>query len=154
MKEREGKNSPFFFKKNKKKNSTQLTFQAPLPGYASVCEAEGGFRAINGFPEDGGPEGAGQGLPPVRPNCSLGDNLAGLHAAFGTVMALRARDADPLRRGQVVDVALTESVFNMLESVVPEWADAGVRLVCLKCFFLSLFVFFFSKEKKNSLFLF
>ena len=71
----------------------------------------------------------------MRPNCSLGDNLAGLHAAFGTVMALRARDADPLRRGQVVDVALTESVFNMLESVVPEWADAGVRLVCLKCFF-------------------
>lgn len=57
----------------------------------------------------------------------MGDNLAGLHAAFGTVMALRARDADPLRRGQVVDVALTESVFNMLEAIVPEFADAGIE---------------------------
>lgn len=100
--------------------------QAPLPGYASVCEAEGGFRAINGFPGGEGQEGAG--LPPVRPNCSLGDNLAGLHAAFGTVLALRARDVDPLRRGQVVDVALTESVFNMLEAIIPESADAGVRV--------------------------
>jgi len=58
---------------------------------------------------------------------SLGDNLAGLHAAFGAVLALRARDADPLRRGQVVDVALTESVFNMLEAMIPESADAGVK---------------------------
>ena len=62
----------------------------------------------------------------MRPNCSLGDNLAGLHAAFGTILALRARDVDPLGRGQVVDVALTESVFNMLESMIPESADAGV----------------------------
>ena len=85
---------------------------------------EGGFRAINGFPAG---KGEGKNLPPVRPNVSLGDNLAGLHAAFGTVMALRARDADPLRRGQVVDVALTESVFNMLEAIVPELADAGVE---------------------------
>ena len=103
-------------------------FQAPLPGYASVCEAEGGFRAINGFPPNAGEPGArGPPLPPVRPNCSLGDNLAGLHAAFGTLLALRARDADPLGRGQVVDVALTESVFNMLEAVIPESADAGVE---------------------------
>ena len=116
------KNSPFFLPK---KTFFRLP-QAPLPGYASVCEAEGGFRAINGFPGGEGQEGAG--LPPVRPNCSLGDNLAGLHAAFGTVLALRARDADPLRRGQVVDVALTESVFNMLEAIIPESADAGVSV--------------------------
>lgn len=100
--------------------------QAPLPGYASVCEAESGFRAINGFPP---PENknATDALPPVRPNISLGDNLAGFHAAFGALLALRARDADPLRRGQVVDVALTESVFNMLEACIPESADAGVE---------------------------
>ncbi|MCH7666846.1 MAG: CoA transferase, partial [Acidobacteria bacterium] len=55
---------------------------ASLPGYASVCEGLGGFRHVNGFP----------GQPPVRPNLSLGDSLAGLHAAFGIVMALYHRD--------------------------------------------------------------
>ncbi|GAW00700.1 l-carnitine dehydratase bile acid-inducible protein f [Lentinula edodes] len=61
---------------------------APRPGYASVCEAESGFRYINGFPDvqTGGLSG-----PPVRPNISLGDSVAGLHAAFGTVLALLAR---------------------------------------------------------------
>jgi crotonobetainyl-CoA:carnitine CoA-transferase CaiB-like acyl-CoA transferase len=54
-------------------------------GYASVCEAESGFRFINGFanPSTGMLEG-----PPVRPNISLGDSVAGLHAAFGTVCRL------------------------------------------------------------------
>jgi crotonobetainyl-CoA:carnitine CoA-transferase CaiB-like acyl-CoA transferase len=55
---------------------------APRPGYASVCEAESGFRYINGFPD---PEIGGLAGPPVRPNISLGDSVAGLHAAFGTV---------------------------------------------------------------------
>jgi len=57
---------------------------ASRPGYASVCEAESGFRYINGFldPETGGLAG-----PAVRPNISLGDSVAGLHAAFGTVSA-------------------------------------------------------------------
>ncbi|OJA16653.1 hypothetical protein AZE42_13074, partial [Rhizopogon vesiculosus] len=56
---------------------------APRPGYASVCEAESGFRYINGQPDPN------TGLllgPPIRPNISLGDSVAGLHAAFGTVM--------------------------------------------------------------------
>jgi len=55
------------------------------PGYASVCEAESGFRYINGIPdpETGHPKG-----PPIRPNISLGDSVAGLHAAFGTVRCL------------------------------------------------------------------
>lgn len=52
------------------------------PGYASVCEAESGFRYINGFPD---PETGMLSGPPVRPNISLGDSVAGLHAAFGTV---------------------------------------------------------------------
>lgn len=55
---------------------------APRPGYASVCEAESGFRYINGFPDL---ETQGLSGPPVRPNISLGDSIAGLHAAFGTV---------------------------------------------------------------------
>eukprot|EP00879_Flechtneria_rotunda_P031048 GHRR01033880.1.p1 GENE.GHRR01033880.1~~GHRR01033880.1.p1 ORF type:complete len:120 (-),score=23.03 GHRR01033880.1:11-370(-) len=52
--------------------------KAKEPGYASVCEAYGGFRYLNAYPD----------RPPVRPNMSLGDSLAGLHAALGTVMAL------------------------------------------------------------------
>ncbi|TFY63939.1 hypothetical protein EVG20_g6124 [Dentipellis fragilis] len=61
---------------------------AKRPGYASVCEAESGFRYINGFPD---PATGGLAGPPVRPNLSLGDSVAGLHAAFGTVLALLAR---------------------------------------------------------------
>jgi len=55
--------------------------KASMPGYASVCEGVGGLRYINGYPD----------RPPVRPNMSLGDTLAGLHAAFGVVMALLHR---------------------------------------------------------------
>ena len=92
---------------------------AGKPGYASVCEGVGGFRYVTGFPD----------RPPVRPNLSLGDSLAGLHAAFGTVMALYARDAraEPARGlGQTVDVALYETVFNMMESLLPEYDRLGV----------------------------
>ena len=55
---------------------------ASRPGYASVCEAESGFRYINGAPD---PETGALSGAPVRPNISLGDSVAGLHAAFGTV---------------------------------------------------------------------
>ena len=89
---------------------------AARPGYASVCEAFGGLRHLTGTP----------GEPPVRANLSLGDSLAGLHAALGILLALRARDADPARRGQVVDVAIFESVFAVLESVVPEFDRLGL----------------------------
>ncbi|MCB1815469.1 MAG: CoA transferase [Candidatus Competibacteraceae bacterium] len=86
---------------------------ASKPGYASACEGFGGFRYINGFP----------GQAPVRPNLSMGDTLAGLHAAFGVLLALQQRGKSGT--GQVVDVALFESVFNLLESVVPEYDGAG-----------------------------
>ena len=56
----------------------------PLPGYASVGEAQGGFRYINGFSDASG----GLSGPPVRPNISLGDTLAGMQATIGTVSAL------------------------------------------------------------------
>lgn len=80
---------------------------AKRPGYASVCEAESGFRYINGFPNEAG----GLDGPPVRPNMSLGDSVAGLHAAFGTVLALLARRTKldrGLNGGQTVDVSIME----------------------------------------------
>jgi crotonobetainyl-CoA:carnitine CoA-transferase CaiB-like acyl-CoA transferase len=89
---------------------------AGKPGFASVCEGLGGLRHVNGHP----------GAAPVRPNLSLGDTIAGLHCALGVVMAFVHRLQQPDGRGQVVDVALYESVFNLLEGVVPEYSGAGV----------------------------
>ncbi|MDF1820259.1 MAG: CoA transferase [Alcanivoracaceae bacterium] len=86
---------------------------APRPGYASVCEGIGGFRHVNGFP----------GERPVRPNLSMGDTVAGIHAALGIMMALFQRQRGGT--GQVVDVALYEAVFNLLEAVIPEYDGAG-----------------------------
>ena len=90
------------------------------PGYASVCEGVGGFRYVNGFPD----------RPPCRPNLSLGDSLAGLHAALGIVMALYNRSGRKGRdgggTGQEIDVAIYESVFNMMEAVVPEFDRLGM----------------------------
>ncbi len=90
---------------------------AARPGFASVCEGFGGFRYVNGHP----------GEIPVRPNLSIGDTLAGMHAAFGILLAwihrLRGRASNG---GQVVDVSIFESVFNMMEGVVPEYSGAGV----------------------------
>jgi crotonobetainyl-CoA:carnitine CoA-transferase CaiB-like acyl-CoA transferase len=86
------------------------------PGYASVTEAYSGFRYINGFADDA----------PVRPNLSLGDSVAGLHAAMGILLALLARkSSDTEANGQVVDVALYESMFNLMEGIVPEYSGAG-----------------------------
>lgn len=87
---------------------------ADKPGYASVCEGIGGLRYVNGFP----------GERPVRPNLSLGDTVAGLHAALGILLALFERRGSG--QGQVVDVALYETVFNLLEAVIPEFDGAGL----------------------------
>jgi crotonobetainyl-CoA:carnitine CoA-transferase CaiB-like acyl-CoA transferase len=90
------------------------------PGYASVCEGVGGFRYTNGFPD----------RPPCRPNLSLGDSLAGLHAALGIVMSLYNRVGRAGRpgggKGQDVDVAIYEAVYNMMEAVVPEYDRNGI----------------------------
>ncbi|KZP28538.1 CoA-transferase family III [Athelia psychrophila] len=97
---------------------------ASRPGYASVCEAESGFRYINGHPDE---TGALSGAP-VRPNISLGDSVAGLHAAFGTVLALLARRTKTDRGedgGQVVDVSIMESMLNLMEGIVPEYDRKG-----------------------------
>lgn len=85
------------------------------PGFGSVAEAIGGLRYLTGYPD----------LPPVRVGISLGDMVAGLYAVIGTLMSLRARDVDPEKKGQVVDVALYESVFSLLEGILPEYDLAG-----------------------------
>ena len=89
---------------------------AERPGFASVCEGYGGFRYVNGVP----------GELPVRPNLSIGDTLAGIHAALGVCMAYIRRLQKGSGHGQVVDVSIFESVFNLLEGVVPEYSGAGV----------------------------
>ena len=92
---------------------------AEKPGFASACEAISGFRFVNGYP----------GEAPVRANLSLGDTVSGLHAVIGILMALRAKDRaaeQGTSGGQVVDVALYESMFNLLEAVIPEYDGAGI----------------------------
>jgi formyl-CoA transferase len=90
------------------------------PGFAVVAEAMGGMRHLNGEP----------GRPPVRAGVSLGDTLAALHGVIGVLLALQARHASvsaeaPKGRGQVVDVALYEAVFNCMESLLPEYSAFG-----------------------------
>jgi crotonobetainyl-CoA:carnitine CoA-transferase CaiB-like acyl-CoA transferase len=89
---------------------------AARTGFASVCEGVGGFRYVNGFP----------GEAPVRPNLSIGDTLAGIHAVIGVLLACIHRFNDPRHSGQVIDSAIYEAVFNLLEGVVPEYSGAGV----------------------------
>ena len=90
------------------------------PGFAVVAEAMGGMRYLNGEP----------GRAPVRAGVSLGDTLAALHGVIGVLLALQARqrsisDDAPKGRGQVVDVALYEAVFNCMESLLPEYSAFG-----------------------------
>lgn len=89
---------------------------ASKPGFASVCEGMSGFRYVNGFPDQA----------PVRPNLSIGDTISGIHAALGIALALLERERNTAGAGQVVDVALYESMFNLMEAVVPEFSGAGV----------------------------
>ncbi|MBO2447839.1 CoA transferase [Actinomadura barringtoniae] len=88
---------------------------SPRAGFGSIGEAMGGIRYVTGDP----------GNPPSRAGISLGDELAGTFAALGTLVALHARRRTG--RGQVVDSALYEAVFAMMESLVPEWELAGYQ---------------------------
>ena len=87
---------------------------ANKPGFASVCEGMSGFRHVNGHP----------GEAPVRPNLSIGDTISGIHAALSIALALLEKKESG--EGQVVDVALVESMFNLMEAVVPEYDGNGV----------------------------
>jgi len=91
-----------------------------LPGFAAVAEAMGGLRHLTAEP----------GRVPVRCGVSIGDTLASLHGVIGILMALQHRHATvsaqaPKGVGQVVDVALYESVFNCMESLLPEYSAFG-----------------------------
>jgi len=83
-------------------------------GFGAIGEAMGGLRYTTGFPD----------RPPVRTGISIGDSIAALWAAIGALMALRHREVDG-GKGQVVDVALYEAVFAMMESLVPEFDVLG-----------------------------
>jgi formyl-CoA transferase len=111
-----------------------------LPGFGAIGESMGGLRYVSGHPD----------RPPVRVGISIGDSVAALHGVIGAMLALRHRDATGGRWngksaaesgaesgaesatecvagvGQMVDVALYESVFNLMESLVPEFDYAGV----------------------------
>jgi formyl-CoA transferase len=98
------------------------------PGFGAIGESMGGLRYVSGHAD----------RPPVRIGISIGDSIASLHGAMGALMALRHRDVTGGRwngktgsecvagQGQMVDVALYEAVFNMMESLVPEYDVAGV----------------------------
>jgi crotonobetainyl-CoA:carnitine CoA-transferase CaiB-like acyl-CoA transferase len=83
---------------------------AQRPGFGAVGEAMGGIRFTTGDPES----------PPARMGVSLGDSVASLHAVIGALMCMHHVRANG-GRGQVVDVSLYESVFNLMESLVPEY---------------------------------
>lgn len=88
--------------------------KATEPGFAAIGEAMAGLRYLNGEP----------GRAPVRAGLSLGDTIAGLHGALGVLLALYQRDARG-GQGQVIDAALYESVFNLSESLLPEYSAFG-----------------------------
>ena len=88
-------------------------------GFGAIGESMGGLRYLTGYPD----------RPPVRSNLSIGDSLASLHGVIGAMMALHHRNMNGGRvsgKGQVVDVALYEAVFSMLESTLPEFDMYGV----------------------------
>ena len=91
------------------------------PGFGVVAEAMGGLRHLTAEP----------GRVPVRVGVSIGDTLAALHGVIGVLIALHHRSQTvsaeaPKGRGQVIDVALYESVFNCMESLLPEYSAFGV----------------------------
>ncbi len=84
------------------------------PGFGAIGESMGGLRYVTGYPD----------RPPVRVGVSIGDSIAALHGVIGALMALHHRNVNG-GRGQYVDVALYEAVFNMMESVLPEYDMFG-----------------------------
>lgn len=94
--------------------------QSARPGFAAVAEAVGGLRELVGDPD----------RPPVRTGVSIGDSIAGIYAAFGTVMTLfqRERSTGPVPLPErIIDVALNESILSVMESLVPDYLAYGVE---------------------------
>ncbi len=86
---------------------------AGQPGYGAIAESMGGFRHVTGEPDG----------PPMRMGISIADELAGLNASIAVLAALHARDRDGV--GETIDISLVESVFSIMESVLPEYVHAG-----------------------------
>jgi crotonobetainyl-CoA:carnitine CoA-transferase CaiB-like acyl-CoA transferase len=86
-----------------------------LPGFAAIAEGMGGLRHVTGYPD----------RPPVRAGVSIGDTLASLYGVIGAMMALHHVKVAG-GPGQVVDVALYEAVFAVMESLMPEYSLQGV----------------------------
>ena len=84
------------------------------PGFGAIGESMGGMRYVTGYPD----------RAPVRVGVSIGDSIAALHGVIGALMALHHRNQNG-GRGQYIDVALYEAVFNMMESVLPEYGMYG-----------------------------
>lgn len=93
------------------------------PGFAAVAEAVGGLRELVGDPD----------RPPVRTGVSIGDSIAGIYAAFGTVMMLFQRERRAAQEAtiplpeRVVDVALNEAILSVMESLVPDYLAYGIQ---------------------------
>ena len=87
---------------------------AAQPGFGAMGESMGGLRYVTGFAD----------RPPVKTGISIGDSIAALWGVIGTLMALRHKEMQG-GKGQVVDVALYEAVFAMMESLVPEFDVFG-----------------------------
>jgi formyl-CoA transferase len=85
-----------------------------MPGFAAIAEGMGGLRHVTGYPD----------LPPVRTGVSIGDTLASLYGMVGALMALHSVKVNG-GLGQVVDVALYEAVFAVMESLIPEYSVQG-----------------------------
>ena len=85
-----------------------------LPGFGAIGEAMGGLRHLTGEPD----------RVPVRCGISIGDSLAALHGTIGVLMALYHRKVNG-GKGQIIDVALNEAVFNVMESLIPEYSAFG-----------------------------
>jgi crotonobetainyl-CoA:carnitine CoA-transferase CaiB-like acyl-CoA transferase len=85
-------------------------------GFGSIGEAMGGLRYITGYPD----------RPPTRVGISIGDSLSALYSVIGALMAVYHRDTKGTGEGQVIDVALYESVFSLMESTLPEFDRTGL----------------------------
>ena len=92
------------------------------PAFGAIGEAMGGIRHLTAHPA------GSSDLPPPRCGISISDDLAGMYAAIGLLSALWQRDATGTGRGRVVDVNLVDSVFSLMEGMLPEYAlDGRVR---------------------------
>jgi formyl-CoA transferase len=92
------------------------------PSFGAIGEAMGGLRHLTGHPP------GASSLPPPRCGISIGDDLAGLYGAIGVLAAVYQRDVAGAQRGRIIDVNLVDSIFSLMEGMLPEYAmDGRVR---------------------------